>query len=97
MQGAMQRKRSIKGPSKMAPKKTATKAYTAPTAEVGGPSGPSKVTTTPKVPVNTRTIIPSPEGSSALEWSELRNPREKKVEVAQSQSALPISERKPQP
>ena len=87
-----QRRRSVKRLGKMAPKKTATRADTASVAEVGGPSGPSKVAITPKVPMNTRTIIPSPTGSSASERSEARNPREKRVEVAQHQPVLPNPE-----
>ena len=74
----------------MVPKKTATKAKTALAMEVGGPSGLSKI---PKTLMNTITIIPSPAASDASERSEARNPRRKRLEVAQEQPVLIV----PQP
>ena len=92
-----QRGRGAKRLRKMAPKKTATKADTGSAAEVGGPSGLSKVVMTPEVPMNTRTIISSSAGRSALEKSEARNPKGKRAEVAQDQPVLLNPKLAPQP
>ena len=72
--------------------KMATKAETAPVVEVGGPSRPTKI---PKMPMNTRVIIPSPAASDVSERSEVRNPREKRAEAAHEQPVLTVPDPAP--